>query len=597
MELYDLLRVELQKKPNLQNLFHFSRKVDEAIKQKSYPSYFIQKRLAVLGGYNTNFLVPLIRTFAYSKGIALEAWECEYGRLDYFVLSNPQTLSDFKPDLVYLCVGSEHIRHENPLDEIARWKSLWDQLEFLKCDIVQNNFLESKHRVYGNFELKFTKSQGHQIRELNTLLLKNCPSHVQIFDANYLSSFYGLNQWLNERDYDLTKSPVSQSHLPYFANHFSNLIAALWGRSKKCLVLDLDHTLWGGTLGDDGPSNLIYGEETSLGQAYMRFQKFLKNLKERGILLAVASKNDERNVRECFEARSDFALKMQDFSCMICNWGPKSQSVLEISKRLNIGLDSIVFLDDSPFERALVKKSLPTVEVPEPPEDVAYYTSFLSNLSLFETTQITEEDLRRTESFVADRKRQDVQSQLTSYEDFLKELQMEALVQPLDETSISRVHQLFQKTNQFNTTNIRFSESELRSLMKDPESLCLFGKVWDRFGDYGIVSALIATPDLTESEKTIEIKNWVMSCRVFDRGIEKLFISELMARAQEKGYQWLKGCFVSSAKNSVIENLYSGLGFKSMQTEKISSPKVWKIELANEPSKHPGMQHFIRIRK
>jgi FkbH-like protein len=512
----------------------------------------LTKKIAVLGGYTTEFLTPALRVNLYLRGIHAEVFEGEYGTLESSIRSRNSELFEFNPDLVYFCVGTQHVNFSNFESEVIRWQTLWMELRnLIPAQIIMNLFVEPIKRPFGHFELK-VKSDTQFIRNLNAALTKVAPNYVHFCDMNYVSAYHGKSRWFDYKLYDLVKVPVGYEFLADYADHVSRVASSIWGKSKKCLILDLDNTLWGGVIGDDGLGGICIGEDSGPGEAFKRFQIYLKKLKERGVILAVCSKNELENAKEPFERRTDMVLRLDDFSAFYANWNPKHQNISAIADELNIGLDSIVFVDDNPAEREIVRQNLPMVTVVDIPEDPAFYTLILDQMGLFETVAMTEEDSDRTEQYLANRKRASLVDQVGNYDDYLKSLQMTSVLEEFDFSNLPRIAQLINKTNQFNLTTKRYTELDVESFQKSKKYFTAYVKLKDRFGDNGLISVLIIRK---LDNDNAEIDTWLMSCRVLKREVETFLFQHLVRSLIEQGVRKLFGYFVPTEKNKMVKDL------------------------------------------
>ena len=337
------------------------------------------------------------------------------------------------------------------------------------------------------------------------------------------------------------------------------LIAARRGLSSKCLVLDLDNTLWGGVIGDDGMAGIVIGQGSALGEAFVAFQHYARDLSRRGVILAVSSKNDDANAREPFENHPEMTLRMDDIACFAANWSDKASNIRSIASRLNIGLDSLVFVDDNPFERNLVRRELPMVAVPEVGDDPAYFARILADAGYFEGLAVTADDRLRHESYRGNIQRESLREASTDLPAYLRSLQMRLVWRRFDRLGLSRIVQLMNKTNQFNLTTRRVTEDEIRARTNDPRALGLQLRLTDRFGDNGIIA--IVSGHLVEGGADFTIDDWLMSCRVLGRQVEQATLNLLAAQARQLGAGRLVGDYIPTAKNEMVRDHYTRLGF------------------------------------
>jgi FkbH-like protein len=415
------------------------------------------------------------------------------------------------------------------------------------------------------------------VERVNEELLAQAPPFVTIHDVNRLASLVGLWNWGDERFFHLAKLRCAPEHLVPYAHRVASLVKAHLGLSKKCLVLDLDNTLWGGVIGDDGLGGIALGQGDPLGEAYLAFQRYAKALRERGVLLAVCSKNDQANAREPFEKHPEMVLRLEDISCFVANWEDKASNLKRIAAELNIGLNSLVFVDDNPAERALVRDFLPDVAVPEMPEDPADYIRALASHCYFQVVTLSTEDFQRAEYYQADARRKQAQGGQSDLDEFLRTLDMRAQVGPVGEADFERTVQLIGKSNQFNLTTRRHSPADLLGMMQSSEWITRVVKLADRFGDNGLISVLLAR----QQGDIVEIDTWLMSCRVLQRGVEQFLLNHLVDAARRRGARTLLGEYIPTAKNKLVRDHYRDLGFTLLGNGEDGQTR-WRLDL-NDP--------------
>jgi FkbH-like protein len=534
-------------------------------------------RLAVLTGYTSRFLSELVAAHALARGVRLETKETLYGLYEQAIFAKDPELVAFAPTVVYFCVGTEHLELASVEAEVVRWRRAWEAARALfDCDVILNTFVEPSPRVFGNAELKLEGSRGRKIAELNLALAREAPAYVHLHDVNALALDLGRATMFDPKWFALAKLPANLNCLPEYARSVSAVVAAVHGRSKKGIVLDLDGTLWGGVVGDDGVAGIRIGADSAEGESFRRFQTYLKELAERGVFLAVCSKNEEAIARAAFE-RPDMVLKLEHIGAFAASWGTKDQAILRIAADLNVLPESLVFVDDSPAERELVRQRLPQVAVVDLPNDPAGYPAALARGRFFETTYVSKEDALRVRSRSAERERSALEQQSASYDDYLASLGMEATIRPWTAEEVGRVGQLLAKTNQFNLTGERFSDAQLLARIDNPEYLSLCLHLSDRFGDHGLVSVLLARC----AEPVSQLENWVMSCRVFSRGAEALFFGEAARELQSRGVRAVHGKLIPTERNGYVKELFPSLGFSRLPA---SAPGVeaWQFDLTAE---------------
>lgn len=536
-------------------------------------------RLAVLTGYTSKWLTDLVFGHALARGVHLETKETLYGLYEQALFARDPELVAFRPNVVYFCVGAEHLVLDSVAAEVERWRRAWEMARSLfDCDVILNTFVEPAPRVYGNAELKIEGSRGRRVAELNLALAAAAPPYVHLHDVNALALEHGRAKMFDQKWFTLAKLPASMASLPDYARSLSAVLAAVHGRSKKGIVLDLDGTLWGGVVGDDGIDGIRIGGDTAEGEAFTRFQRYLKALAERGVFLAVCSKNEDAIARAAFERR-EMPLRLADFSAFSAAWGTKDRCVLEIAKSLNVLPESLVFVDDSPAERELLRQRLPEVTVVELPADPTLYPAALAAGRYFETVAITKEDRLRAKGGEAELARAALERDATSYDEYLASLRMEASIRPWNDEEVARVVQLVGKTNQFNLTGVRFTDAQMRSRVDNPEFLSLCLSLRDRFGDHGLVSVLAGRC----ADGVCELENWVMSCRVFKRGVEAVMFGEACRELHARGIRSVLGKLVVTERNGYVKDLFPSLGFTQTGTD-ASGATLWRFELGASSS-------------
>jgi len=515
-------------------------------------------RLAVLGSSTTAQLLPLLRLHAFRAGMLLDLYDAPYGTFQQEILNPDSGFYRFRPQVALLYVNYRDAQAGSAEAEAARWQSLWHELrERASCAIIMNNFDAPPERPWGNLEAGRAEDGLGRLRRLNALLAARAGAGMFLLDQDHLSATAGKLRWHDPRLWHHSRQAIALSVLPLYAAEVAALLQAVLGRSRKCLVVDLDNTLWGGIVGDDGASGLELGE-TPRGEAFLEFQSYLKALRRRGVLLAVCSKNDADQAREPFQTRPEMILRLEDFAAFVADWGDKVAGLRAVARTVNLGLDALAFVDDSPAERELVRRYLPEVAVVDLPPDPAEYARALDSLRLFEPAGVSAEDLKRTEHFQAEATRKRAREQTPDLDSFLRDLRMEAEAGPFTEPDLERITQLINKTNQFNLTTRRYSEPEVRAFLRDSACWTLSVRLRDRLGDYGLISALIAR----RLGDAFEVDTWLMSCRAFGRGVELLAFNRLLDAARAAGARVLAADYLPTPKNGPVKELLPGLGFR-----------------------------------
>lgn len=531
-------------------------------------------RLAVAGSSTTAQLVPLLRLHAWRRGLRLEVYEAPFGLYRQEILDPASALYRFAPQTTLIFVDHRDAEPGPVEAEAARWEGLWRLLqERTRGSVLMNNFASPVERPLGNLEAKVPESGLGRLRALNGLLAARAGAGVALLDAEHLSSVLGKERWHDARFWHHSRQAMSFDGLTRYAAEAGAVLAALAGRSRKVLAVDLDNTLWGGVVGDDGAEGLVL--DGAEGEAFVAFQRYLKALKERGVLLAVCSKNEPANAKAPFKSRPEMALALEDFAAFEAGWGEKAEALGRIASRLNVGLDAVAFLDDNPVEREAVRRFLPEVAVVELPEDPADFPRSLDASRLFETVSLSAEDAARAGHFQAESGRDALKASAADLGGFLKGLEMRAELGPFVEADLERIVQLFNKTNQFNLLTRRVSEAQVRAWLADPAVFTLSARLKDRFGDSGLVACLAAREEGSE----LHVTDWLMSCRVFGRGLEQLCFNRLLAEARRRGLEAVVGRFEPTAKNALVKDWYPSLGFVA------EGPGTWRLDVASAAPK------------
>lgn len=542
---------------------------------KTDASALPQYSLAVLGDCATQHLATALRGYGVSVGMRLNVFDADYDQIDAQVMAPDSELYRFAPQGVLLQMCTEKLQeafYDRPPearasfaeDTYARIRQIWSRIgSRIPATVLQCNFPLIDDGVFGQFGNKTEQSFLFQQRKLNYLLTQGCQEAKNTFliDLDALQTALGRSTFADPKLYYVAKMPISLAALPAAAKLVVDVVRSLQGVVKKCLVLDLDNTLWGGVIGDDGLSGIQIGE-LGTGHAFSDFQKWLKELKNRGILLTVCSKNNEDTAKEPFEKHPEMVLRLEDFSMFVANWEDKARNIRTIQQALNIGMDSMVFLDDNPFERELVRTMIPEITVPELPEDPALYLQYLRGLDLFETASYSREDAGRTEQYREKAQRAAFEAAFQSYDDYLEALQMRASAAAFDPFHYPRIAQLTQRSNQFNLRTVRYTEAEIEALAQDDSRIGLYFTLKDKFGDHGLISVVVLEK---QPEDTLFISEWLMSCRVLKRGMEEFIVDKILSVAAQQGFRRVVGEYIPTPKNAMVKDLYEQLGFARLE--------------------------------
>ncbi len=559
----------------------------------------ISKNIAVLGGSTTHDIVQILELFLLNSGILPTFYESEYGQYYEDALFGNERLDAFKPDIVFVHTSMRNIRQFPQLGQSREdvdallsaqynyFEQVWNAIRNrYNCTIIQNNFEFPFYRLMGNMDATDYHGRVNFVNRLNQKFIEygNTHNDFYIHDIQYLSASYGLDRWQDPSFWYMYKYALCVPAIPLFAHSLCSIIKSVFGKNKKALVLDLDNTLWGGVVGDDGVDNLELGKETAIGQGYYEFQEYIRAHRDLGVLLNVSSKNDFNNAIQGLKHPSG-VLKPDDFTIIKANWEAKSENIRSIAQELNILPDSIVFVDDNPAEREIVRTFLPDVAVPEM-NQIETYISTLDRSGFFETTAFSEDDRKRGAMYQANFARNALMESCTDYTQYLMNLEMKGEIGAFQSVYLSRITQLTNKSNQFNLTTRRYTESEIERISKDSAYICLSGRLIDRFGDNGIVSVVIGKKDL----QTLHIDLWLMSCRVLKRDMEYAMLDTLVSKCKHAGIKEIIGYYYPTPKNSMVRDLYGQFGFTCVQKDDVGN-SVWKLNI----SEYTNLNHVIQV--
>ncbi|MBE6084543.1 MAG: HAD-IIIC family phosphatase [Selenomonas ruminantium] len=548
----------------------------------------LNRKIAILGGSTTHDVKDMLELFLLDAGIVPEFYESEYDQFWQDVMFDNQELVDFQPDIIYIHTSSRNIKRYPQMQDSSEsvndlleetfqhFAQIWDKIaQKYQCPIIQNNFEPPFYRLLGNLDFTDIHGRRNFINHLNEKIVQYAGAHDNFYvnDIDYMAASYGLERWADGFAWHMYKYACAVEAIPELAYNLANIIKSLYGKKQKALVLDLDNTLWGGVVGDDGANGIEIGQETSMGQLYSEFQTYIKEHKDMGILLAVNSKNDEENARAGL-SRPDTILRPEDFLIIKANWENKDKNILEIAQELNIGTDSLVFVDDNPVERDRVGQLVPEVKIPAM-TDPAQYIRILDRSGYFEATSLSAEDVKRTAMYQQNAARKKAQASFTDYTEYLQSLDMKAEIAPFAPVYMSRIAQLTNKSNQFNLTTKRCTQADMEQYASNKDYITLYGKLTDKFGDNGVVSVVFGHSD-AEDTSLFHIDLWLMSCRVLKRDMEVAMMDELVAKCQLRGIKVIKGYYYPTVKNGMVKEFYQQQGFTKV-SEDDKGNTVWEL--------------------
>lgn len=527
-------------------------------------------RLGILGNATTQFLIPALEATAARHGIDLECVAAEYDQVMQEALSPESAINHAQLDAVLLAIDHHGLPLQAPAGDAeaarAAVSTALAQLGMVREGLhrysdaicIVQTLPPPVDTLFGSHDAMLPGTQRRLVESFNSALAERlCGTQDLIFDVAHLAATVGLADWHDTTLWNMARLPFSNIFIPLYAEHLCRIIAALRGKSRRCLILDLDNTVWGGVIGDDGPDGILIAQGDATGEAHRAVQRAALDLRERGIVLAVSSKNDDAVARRPFREHPEMLLREEHIAVFQANWQDKPSNIRAIAQELSLGLDAMVFLDDNPVERDLVRRTLPELAVPELPTDPALYARTLFAAGYFESTEFSDEDRRRANYYQDNARRSALLQQTGDIDAYLASLGMVLTVQPFDETGRARIAQLVAKSNQFNLTTRRYTEAELAIMECDPDYFTLQVRLTDNFGDNGMISVIICRREGGDWQ----IDTWLMSCRVLGRKVEHAVLDVLCRQAAARGIYRLIGCYLPSDRNALVADHYEKLGF------------------------------------
>ena len=545
-------------------------------------------KLTLVGDTATQLLVTALKGTGVLRGYEIELFEAEYNQVERQLLDPTSDLYQFNADFIVIFQSTHKLGEHHSLlsveqqsflaDERIRFiTSVCENPAFASKKIIYLNYPEIEDTVFGSYANKVVSSFTYQVRKLNYELMRLSQLYQNLFicDIAGLQNKLGRDQMFAANIYTSTEMILSVDALPYVASRVMDIVCAVKGQFKKCLILDLDNTIWGGVIGDDGLEGIQLGHGLGIGKAFTEFQMWVKKLKQRGIIICVASKNNEDIAKEPFEKHPDMVLKLDDIAVFQVNWETKVDNIRTIQNILSISFDSMVFLDDNPFERNMVRENIKGITVPELPEDPAEYLEYLYSLNLFETASYSNLDKDRTKQYQVEAQRVSLSKTFTNEADFLKSLNMVSVVSGFTKFNTPRVAQLSQRSNQFNLRTVRYTDADIEALANDPNVIDLSFTLEDKFGDNGLIAVIIMKP---LDKETLFVDTWFMSCRVLKRGMENFTLNIMVEKAKEAGYKEIIGEYLPTPKNGMVAEHYPQLGFTKIVG---CDPNQWQLSIAD----------------
>ena len=558
-------------------------------------------RLAILGSSMVSHLIPAIRVAFMRRGLWAEVYTNPFGQYLQDLMDPGSELHAFKPNVVLFAFDARHAlgktsaardaaASDRAIEDAAdHCKQVWEiARQAFACPLIQQTIPPLFPDLMGNNEHRLPGSPQAMVTRINQRIRQNADdTGVDILALDARATQDGIANWHDPVLWHRAKIEIAPPMAPLYGDLVARIVAAQRGRSYKCLVLDLDNTLWGGVIGDDGVEGIVLGQGSAAGEAFIAFQDYAQHLSERGIILAVCSKNDEKIALAPFADHPDMVLKRSSFASFVANWSDKAANLRAIAAEINIGLDALVFADDNPFERNLVRRELPMVAVPELPEDAAFYAQCIADGGYFESVRMTAEDFSRAGQYQANAERESAR-QTTDLPTYLKSLEMQMQATPFDSVGQARITQLINKTNQVNLTTRRYAERDVEAAMADKDAVTFQIRLADKYGDNGMIAIVIAKPSQSAGELTID--TWLMSCRVLGRQVEHATLNLLVDEARRRGYRAVIGEFRPTEKNGLVRDHYAKLGFQEDGTGDAGG-SFWRLPLEN----YVPLQTHIKI--
>jgi FkbH-like protein len=522
-------------------------------------------KLALLASHTVEHLVPAIRVAGLRRNILVDTYVCNYGQYRQELIDTGSKLHSFAPQFILLAIAAQESLEADLATEAAdrqveELRGLWRTArQSFKAAVIQQTFIDVSESLFGNYDRLVDTTPSQIVARLNRQITAAArDDDVLLLDTDRHASRDGRDNWFEAPHWYASKMMIAPRAAPMYGDQLLRIVAGRLGQSKKCLVLDLDNTVWGGVVGDDGVHGLVLGQGSALGEAHLALQRYAKQLRDRGIILAVCSKNEHAIAAEAFAGHPEMLLKMSDIAAFVANWTDKPDNLRAIATQLNIGLDSMVFVDDNPAERQRVRGALPQVSVPELSDDVAGYVRSIADGGYFESVSFTEDDRNRAAQYAANSEREVLRNNAQSIEDFRRGLGMVMRFGPFTQMDLARVGQLINKTNQFNVSVRRYTQQEIEAIAQDQGCLTLQFRLTDRFGDSGLIAAMICRPG---AGGLLQLETWVMSCRVFGRDAEMEIMNAAVDTARSRGFLAIEANYQQTAKNGLIRDLLPRLGF------------------------------------
>ncbi|MCB1976008.1 MAG: HAD-IIIC family phosphatase [Nitrosomonas sp.] len=563
-------------------------------KRAIFSRNLIPFKLGIVSNATMDLMIPAMITAALRYGIELEVIRADFGQVAQEAFDPASKLNQSNLDAVLLALDyraysvlvnePEYSGGNDPgLDALGYLQQIQQSFALNgKTICIVQTLAHPPYELSGNLDAQLSGLLRKSLNVFNSALIENIKNSADVlFDVATLANTVGTHQWFDERQWYMSRVPIANGYIPLYTDYLAKLLAAIRGKSRKCLVLDLDNTLWGGVIGDDGLEGIQIGQGHPVGESFLAIQQWAKSLKALGIILTVCSKNDKVVALEAFQKHPGMLLKEDDFAVFMANWEDKASNIRKIAAILNIGMDAMVFVDDNPAEREIIRTMIPEISVPELPKDPSQFLRVLCAARYFEKIDFTTDDAQRNAQYADNARRQAMLQKAPSLTDYLISLEMKIHFAPFNETGRKRIVQLINKTNQFNLTTRRYTEADVLGFEKSGSYLTLQVQLQDKFGDNGMISVVICK----NAGDCWEIDTWLMSCRVIKRRVEEAVCDELVAIARSKGIEKLRGYYRPTEKNKLVKNHYQQLGFVLISSD--GSEDIWELETEHYQPKHP----------
>lgn len=599
--LSDLIQIA-KKNCDINQLEAISKKLDKLIDDNLNNEYLKRLNIGIIGTSTTNHLIKPIRSTGLRFNFLLNIIESNYNDLMNELDENYYSLEiSNKFDFIFINIDIYFFSFIETLNDIHKsntqietaFSLLKNLVHIIKkkygAQIIINNLVLPQNSIFGSYEHKLIGSVEWFVNQFNLKLINFSDDTILVFDTNRLACEIGLKNWHSPKYRNLAKFSFSPEFIPIYSDYLCRILASRFGLTKRCLIIDLDNTIWGGVIGDDGLEGIKIGNGDAISESFLDFQKTILNLRNRGIIVCVCSKNEKQNALKPFQNHPDMILREEHIAVFMANWNDKASNIREISRIIAINPQNMVFVDDNPAERFLVRRELPEISIPEMPEDPSLYSLYLLSAGYFESILFSEEDKKRADLYKNIETFEKNLNSTTNIKSYLKNLNMKISFLPFDEIGRQRITQLINKSNQFNLTTKRYNQLDIENFQNDKNILTFQVRLEDKFGDHGMISVIICK----KKPNSLEIDTWLMSCRVLKRYVENIALEKIIESAKNLKLDKIIGIYIESAKNSIVKNHYKNLGFNLMKKKNSKLEEIWQFDINN--SKIDSYKHLFEI--